>query len=106
MRQQRVTRTDWSQPLNGPQMDVVNRPTRTLSEPDGICSSGLAQHPATALAPPLGRSRDDHRWSPPAQIRTSAFTHTALMKDEWRRSEIEDKGAGLSGAVSTVRTTE
>src|SRR5664280_1034450 len=66
----------------------------------------VGQHPATALAPPLGRSRDDHRWSPPAQIRTSAFTHTALMKDDWRRSEIEDKGAGLSGAVSTVRTTE
>jgi len=34
---------------------VHNRPTRTLSEPDGICSSGVGQHPATALAPPLGR---------------------------------------------------
>jgi len=34
---------------------VANRPTRTLSEPDGICSSGVGQHPATALAPPLGR---------------------------------------------------
>src|SRR5207342_201502 len=50
-----------------------------------------------------GRSRDDHRWSPPAQIRTSASTHTALMKDGWRRSELEDMGAGLSGAVSIVR---
>src|ERR1019366_5891837 len=79
----------------GSLITVENRPTRTLSEPDGICSSGVGQHPATALAPPLGRSRDDHRWSPPAQIRTSAFTHTALMKDDWRRSEIEDKGAGL-----------
>src|ERR1039457_4172745 len=38
-----------------PQIASVNRPTRTLSEPDGICSSGLCQHPATALAPPLGR---------------------------------------------------
>src|ERR1019366_174735 len=38
-----------------PQIDVVNRPTRTLSEPDGICSSGVGQHPAPALAPPLGR---------------------------------------------------
>jgi hypothetical protein len=45
-----------------------------------------------------GRSRDDHRWSPPAQIRTSASTHTALMKDGWRRSELQDKGAGLSDA--------
>ena len=36
-------------------MTGVNRPTRTQSEPDGICSSGAGQHPATALAPPLGR---------------------------------------------------
>jgi hypothetical protein len=28
------------------------------------------------------RGRDDHRWSPPAQIRTSAFTHTALTVDD------------------------
>jgi len=27
------------------------------------------------------RGRDDHHWSPPAQIRTSAFTHTALTVD-------------------------
>src|ERR1035438_573797 len=39
----------------GPRIDVENRPTRTLFEPDGICSSGVGQHPATALAPPLGR---------------------------------------------------
>ena len=38
-----------------PQIASVNRPTRTLSEPDGICSSGVGQHPAPALAPPLGR---------------------------------------------------
>jgi hypothetical protein len=28
------------------------------------------------------------------------------MKDGWRRSELEGKGAGLSGVVSTVRITE
>src|ERR1017187_7474035 len=38
-----------------PQIASVNRLTRTLSEPDGICSSGVGQHPAPALAPPLGR---------------------------------------------------
>ena len=65
-----------------------------------------ARRSGNGLSEALDFSRDDHRWSPPAQIRASAFTHTALMKDEWRRSEIEDKGAGLSGAVSTVRTTE
>src|ERR1019366_10665565 len=30
------------------------------------------------------RGRDDPHGSPPAQIRTSASTHTALLKDEWR----------------------
>jgi hypothetical protein len=29
--------------------DVVNRPSRTLSKPDGICSWGVDQHLATAL---------------------------------------------------------
>src|SRR5664280_1506384 len=91
-----------------PTRDLQTTANRRLarSRLPGEYSRQVGQHPATALAPPLGRSRDDHRWSPPAQIRTSAFTHTALMKDDWRRSEIEDKGAGLSGAVSTVRTTE
>jgi hypothetical protein len=27
------------------------------------------------------RGRDDHRWPPPAQILTWAFTHTALTED-------------------------
>ena len=36
-----------------------------------------------------GRGRDDRYGSPPAQIRTSAFTHTALLKDRWRGSEPE-----------------
>jgi hypothetical protein len=39
------------------------------------------------------RGRDDHRWSPPAQIRTGAFTHTALTLDIWRQSEPEGKDA-------------
>jgi hypothetical protein len=30
------------------------------------------------------RGRDDPHGSPPAQIRTSASTHTALLKNEWR----------------------
>ena len=43
------------------------------------------------------RGRDDHHWSPPAQIRTSAFTHTALTVDGWRQSVHPDKdeNAGL-----------
>jgi hypothetical protein len=32
---------------------------------------------------------------PPAQIRTSASTHTALTKDECRRSVRRDRGAEL-----------
>jgi hypothetical protein len=52
----------------------------------------------------------------PAQIRTSASTHTALMKDEWRKSGLEDRGlpsnssdaAGLpvlcSGSFAVQRT--
>src|SRR5215467_3538379 len=34
------------------------------------------------------RGRDDHHWSPPAQIRTGAFTHTALTVEEWRRNAL------------------
>jgi hypothetical protein len=33
------------------------------------------------------RGRDDPHGSPPAQIRTSASTHTALLKNEWRGNE-------------------
>ena len=47
------------------------------------------------------RGRDDHCWSPPAQIRTCAFTHTALTEDEWRRSACRDKDAEHEGAEST-----
>jgi len=32
------------------------------------------------------RGRDDHCWLPPAQIRTSASTHTAPASDDWRQS--------------------
>src|SRR5215469_13571415 len=38
--------------------------------------------------PGARRGRDDHHWSPPAQIRTGAFTHTALTVDEWRRNAL------------------
>src|SRR6266852_9857406 len=47
------------------------------------------------------RGRDDHCGSPPAQIRTSASTHTALTKDGWRRSVHRDKGAELGVEEST-----
>jgi len=50
------------------------------------------------------RGRDDHRWPPPAQIRTCAFTHTALTEDEWRRSACPDKDAEHVGAESTGGT--
>src|SRR5450759_5244757 len=38
---------------------------------------------------------------PPAQIRTSASTHTALTKDEWRRSVHRDRGAERGVEEST-----
>src|SRR6266853_4624451 len=47
------------------------------------------------------RGRDDHRGSPPAQIRTSAFTHTALTLDEQRRSAHQDRDAECGVAEST-----
>src|ERR1019366_1073524 len=47
------------------------------------------------------RGRDDHHGSPPAQIRTSASTHTALTKDEWRRSVHRDRGAERGVEEST-----
>ena len=40
---------------------------------------------------PLGRGRDTDFSAPPAQIRTSAFTHTALTLDAWRQSAHRDK---------------
>jgi hypothetical protein len=39
----------------------------------------------------------------PGQIRTCASTHTALMKDGWRKSGRRDKGAERGVAVSTFR---
>jgi len=39
------------------------------------------------------RGRDDHLLIAPAQIRTSAFTHTALTMEEWRQSERQDGDA-------------
>jgi hypothetical protein len=46
-------------------------------------TSGLAEFDFAAC----GRGRDDPHGSPPAQIRTSASTHTALLKGEWRESK-------------------
>jgi len=43
----------------------------------GPCEERLRSHLLEARC----RGRDDHRWSPPAQIRTSALTHTALTVD-------------------------
>ena len=37
------------------------------------------------------RGRDDHCWSPPAQIRTGASTHTAPALGGWRQSAAQDK---------------
>jgi len=51
--------------------------------------------------PDYCRGRDDHCWSSPAQIRTCAFTHTALIKDGWRQSACRDKDAEHEGAEST-----
>jgi hypothetical protein len=42
----------------------------------------------------------------PGQIRTCASTHTALMKDGWRKSVLQDKDAGRGVMVSTFRRPE
>jgi len=42
----------------------------------------------------------------PGQIRTCASTHTALMKDEWRKSGHLGKGAERGVLVSTCRRPE
>jgi len=41
----------------------------------------------------LGRGRDADCSTPPAQIRTSAFTHTALTLDAWRQNAHRGKDA-------------
>ena len=48
-----------------------------------------------------GRGRDGLRRPPPAQIRASASTHTALTKDERRRSVAPDRGVELGAVEST-----
>jgi hypothetical protein len=40
---------------------------------------------------------------PPAQIRTSASTHTALVKDEWRRSGREDTGLSIRNIATELK---
>jgi len=47
------------------------------------------------------RGRDDHHGSPPAQISTSASTHTALTKDELGRSVHLGRGAERGVEEST-----
>jgi len=47
----------------------------------------------TSVPKSLCRGRDADHSTPPAQIRTSAFTHTALTVDAWRQSAHRDKGA-------------
>ena len=73
----------WTDPAGCPQIDVAIRPTRTLSEPDGICSSGLGQHPATALAPPLGRKTP----KPPNWLRRFYF-----------------RGSGTTNALTSINS--
>jgi hypothetical protein len=41
---------------------------------------------------PNCRGRDDHHWSPPAQIRTCAFTHTASMRGPFLSTKILERG--------------
>src|SRR5215472_19282432 len=47
------------------------------------------------------RGRDDHHWSPPAQIRTGAFTHTALTVDEWRRNVLLAAHRAIPGTCAS-----
>ena len=44
--------------------------------------------------PNAGRGRDVSCLTPPARIRTGAFTHTALTGDVWRRSADWDRDEG------------
>jgi hypothetical protein len=46
----------------------ADRAARTMSWPQWGRNAALSRS--------FGRGRDDHYWSPPAQSRTSAFTHT------------------------------
>jgi hypothetical protein len=81
-------------------------PRRPISQRKG--DSHTADLPLSDIAvyQPLSelrncRGRDDHRWPPPAQIRTCAFTHTALTEDEWRRSACRDMDAERGVREST-----
>src|SRR5713101_4294332 len=47
------------------------------------------------------RGRDDHRCAPPAQIRTGAFTHTALTVDEWRRNVLLAAHRAIPGTCAS-----
>src|SRR5215470_470007 len=67
----------------------------------GVCSGSHFYEKRVFRPVDYCRGRDDPRGSPPAQIRTSASTHTALTKDGWRRSVHRDKGAERGVEEST-----
>ena len=73
----------------------------------GFMGSGrLVAYPDIILNSDYCRGRDDPYGSPPAQIRTGASTHAALMKNEWRKSGRRGKGAERGVVVSTFRRPE
>src|ERR1039457_1702077 len=83
-------------------MDVANRPTRTLSEPDGICSSGVGQHPATALAPPLGRITPNPLLYGVSSALSRRFADFSLI---WLAVETaSDTDSDSSASLALVRT--
>ena len=77
---------------------MVAKPRSHLLTDDAPSGKKLVEHTRPRTS---GRGRDDHRWPPPAQIRTCAFTHTALTEDEWRRSAYQDKDAEHGVVEST-----
>src|ERR1700691_5478924 len=71
-----LSRTLWESAL-GRNFRLARHPPRIQGQ--GTRSLSISRLPVTDLA--NCRGRDDPHWSPPAQIRTSAFTHTALTVD-------------------------
>jgi len=61
--------------------------------PNTTSSNTISSKPVVELVRSHGRGRDADCSTPPAQIRTSAFTHTALTLDAWRRNAHRDKDA-------------
>ena len=76
--------------------------------PVNLASPGRADHcpdqnATPRLLPRQGRSLP----SAPAQIRTSASTHTALTRDQWRKSERRGRGAerGVEKSIGVPRVS-